>query len=477
MEAAHSRQAASEASSGTRSVALAEPAVDDDVRQWFTERCLANRHEVTRVPLHALRDWTIQPDTGNLAHRTGAFFTVEGIDVRSDTGPVHHWQQPIICQPEIGILGMLIRRIDGRPCCLMQAKMEPGNVNPVQFSPTVQATYSNYTRRHGGAAVPYLDYFIHPRRGRVVADVLQSEQGSWFLNKRNRNIVVEVNEEPPEHEDFRWIPLADLKSLFGIDNLVNMDTRTVLSCLVGAHHSAGAWAQPSTESEFELLLSRSIQGQPMHSDVEVLSWLTERRSAQRLAVERIPLDSVRHWRRTAYDISQEQGRYFSIVGVEVTANSREVTGWSQPMLQPRGQGVVAFLTKPINEVLHVLVRAMSQPGLRDAPELGPTVQCRPENYAHLSPQQRPPFLAMVRFASPERIHYDSVLSEEGGRFLHAENRYMVVEADPGVPDDPPPGFLWLTVGQLARLLRHSQYVNVEARSLLACLYSLSKADL
>ena len=32
----------------------------------------------------------------------------------------------------------------------MQAKIEPGNINKIQLSPTIQATKSNFTQKHGG---------------------------------------------------------------------------------------------------------------------------------------------------------------------------------------------------------------------------------------------------------------------------------------------------------------------------------------
>ena len=37
---------------------------------------------------------------------------------------------------------------------LLQAKVEPGNINKIQISPTVQATRSNYLRIHGGKTIP-----------------------------------------------------------------------------------------------------------------------------------------------------------------------------------------------------------------------------------------------------------------------------------------------------------------------------------
>lgn len=73
---------------------------------------------------------------------------------------------------------------------------------------------------------------------------------------------------------------------------------------------------------------------------------------------------------------------------------------------------------------------------------------------------------------PSRVHFDTLLSEEGGRFHHAQTRYRVVEASDALPEDPGPAFRWLAVHQLMDLVRHGHYLNVEARSLLACLHGL-----
>ena len=67
--------------------------------------------------------------------------------------------------------------------------MEPGNVNLVQLSPTLQATKSNYTQVHRGKLPLYYEYFEGSPRGTVVVDQLQSEQGARYLNKRNRTVL------------------------------------------------------------------------------------------------------------------------------------------------------------------------------------------------------------------------------------------------------------------------------------------------
>jgi oxidase EvaA len=50
---------------------------------------------------------------------------------------VSTWSQPIINQPEVGYLGFIVKKINGVMHFLIQAKIEPGNVNCVQLSPTI----------------------------------------------------------------------------------------------------------------------------------------------------------------------------------------------------------------------------------------------------------------------------------------------------------------------------------------------------
>lgn len=111
----------------------------------------------------------------------------------------------------------------------MQAKIEPGNINCVQISPTIQATKSNFLRAHGGSLPKYFEYFEHSAQYNVIYDQIQSEQSSRFFRKRNRNMIMEVTDDIEIYSNFRWMTLGQIKKLMEIDNLVNMDTRTVLS--------------------------------------------------------------------------------------------------------------------------------------------------------------------------------------------------------------------------------------------------------
>ncbi|UMP01390.1 NDP-hexose 2,3-dehydratase family protein [Amycolatopsis sp. EV170708-02-1] len=426
----------------------------EDVRAWIDERREANVFHVGHIPFAELDQWGFQGGTGNLVHSSGRFFAIEGLHVVEHDGPhgdgpYREWQQPVIKQPEVGILGILAKEFDGVLHFLMQAKMEPGNPNLVQLSPTVQATRSNYTKAHGGSNVKLIEYFAPPDPDRVIVDVLQAEQGSWFFRKSNRNMIVETVDDVPKEDDFCWLTLGQIAELMYEDETINMNSRSVLSCLPYHDPAPGA----------------------VLSDIQLLSWFTNERSRHDVRPARIPLKDVRGWKQGADAIEHEEGLYFKVLAVAVKGGNREKISWTQPLLESVGLGVVAFLVREIDGVRHVLVHARVDGGFVDTVELAPTLQCTPDNYAHLPAENRPPFLDEVMTVPRSRILYEAVHSEEGGRFLNVRARYLVVEA--GETVDPPPGYAWVTPAQLTALTRHGHYVNVEARTLLACINALT----
>ena len=412
-----------------------------DVPGWLAERAGAQRFRVTRIPFRELDGWTFAPGTGNLVHRSGRFFTVEGLHVHTGRSPHPEWWQPIINQPEVGILGILATEIDGVLHFLLQAKAEPGNPTPVQLSPTVQATRSNYSGAHRGAPVRHLELFTDPHRGRPLTDVLQSEHGSWFHQKTNRNMIVETSAPVDAGPDFCWLTLGQIGRLLQADNVVNMDTRTVLACAPVTYGDAAA----------------------RHDDTEVRSWFTAERTRHDLHGRLVPLRGLPGWDTGDWAIEHVPPRYFRVMAVSVEADNREVHGWTQPLLEPLERGLIAFVTRRFDGVPHLLAHARMEAGFRGTVELGPTVQCTP---GHHGPGAGPAFLDLIRSATADQIRYDVVHAEEGGRFYRAENRCVVLASD-AAPADPPPGYRWLTPGQLTELLRHGYYVNVQARTLLS----------
>ena len=210
-----------------------------EILEWVRERNENTYVSIRPISLEQCEPWYYDRQSGCIQNRNLSFFQITGMRQERQDGTVQ--TQPIILQEEIGFLGVLCREIDGVMHFLMQAKIEPGNVNCVQISPTIQATLSNFTRKHGGVSPPYLEYFLNFDRYEVVVDQIQSEQSARFYKKRNRNIMIRVEEEVPVLPSHCWMTLGQIKRLMRQDNLVNMDTRTVLHPVrQAAAHRAGA---------------------------------------------------------------------------------------------------------------------------------------------------------------------------------------------------------------------------------------------
>lgn len=444
----------------------------DELSGWLKKRNAEVRVNIETTRFSKLSQWSFEEGTGNLRHESGKFFSIEGVNVRTNFNRIRQWSQPIINQPEVGILGIIAKEFDGVLYFLMQAKIEPGNVNNVQLSPTLQATKSNYTTVHGGSRPTYLEYFLNRDRHQTLLDQLQSEQGSRFYKKRNRNIIIQVQEDIPDHPDFRWLTLAQIKKLAQLDDTVNMDTRTVvsgiaLSAPVESEHFQHPLSGADDEGSFpRAMLESCTSDTARHSIEEILSWLAEIKTNYELETEKIPLNQVERWINTDHAIEHEENRFFRVIPVNVEIESREVKKWSQPLIQPLQDGICCFIVKKISGVYHFLVQAKVECGNMDIVELAPTVQCLTGGYKD-GAVSKVPFLDYVLAADEDQIRLDTRQSEEGGRFYRESNRNLVIEADERFPEDVPASYLWMTLAQLKNFLMYNNFLNIQARSLIS----------
>ncbi len=434
----------------------------DEVVAWIERRNREVEVRVEEVPFADLKGWHFEGETGNLVHDSGKFFSIVGIDVRTNTGYEQRWTQPIINQPEVGYLGIICKEFDGVLYFLLQAKIEPGNVNCVQLSPTLQATRSNYTQVHGGKKPAYLGCFQNAKPDQIILDQLQSEQGSRFLRKRNRNIIIRVDNDIVVGEDFCWLTLGQIKALLRRDNTVNMDTRTVLSGLrlEGKEEGSASFAT-------DLFASERAKAGVMTLD-EILHRLSELKLRYELVVEKMPLKDVTDWTVTSMEIVHKDRKYFRVLGVNVTIENREVAKWCQPIVQPLQEGLCVLFAKKIKGVLHFLLQAKVECGNFDVVEFAPTIQCLTGDFRKVA--KPPTFVREFLDGSIRgRMLFDTKQSEEGGRFYHEQNRNVVMLLDENVELADRDNFIWLTLGQIKEFLRFNNYLNIQVRSLIASL--------
>lgn len=447
----------------------------DEVKEWLKQRNESIKVSVEQIAFKDMENWCFDHQKGCLRHTTGKFFSIEGIEVITNWGKVSKWNQPIINQPEIGYLGIITKEIEGILYFLLQAKVEPGNVNNVQLSPTLQATKSNYSQVHNGKKPLYLDYFQNVKPDQILLDQLQSEQGARFLKKRNRNIIIKIQDDIKIYDEFIWLTLRQIKDLIKTDNLVNMDTRTVISGIplgIPDNRTLDSLLTSNFENkkkdfEFEMLQSSLDTSKSLFSFDEILNWLSALKCHYELEITLKSIFKLKGWSITDNEIVEEQKRFFKVIAARVSISNREVATWTQPLVEPVQDGIIAFVIKKINGIYHFLVQAKVEPGNFDIVEMAPTVQCVTGSYEHSTDV---PYLEYVLNISSSKIRHDSYQSEEGGRFYREQNRSLIIEADDDFIEQVPSNFKWISLGQLTMFLKFNNYLNIQSRSLISTIH-------
>lgn len=208
----------------------------DYILDWFYKKRQQCDMIVEEIGINQLDKWKVDPNDGNIRHDSGGFFEVIGVRVTKtvdrEVGE-GGWTQPVIAHNPGGILGLLMKRVNGIPHYLIQAKAEPGNIGKLQLSPTLQATTSNLLKEHGGMKPLFAEYFDEPKKERVIYAKWQSEDGGRFHLKSNYNMIVEIdeNEEMIIPDFFIWMTLYQIKYLLKYENLVSPHVRGIISAL------------------------------------------------------------------------------------------------------------------------------------------------------------------------------------------------------------------------------------------------------
>lgn len=439
----------------------------EELLAWVEERNKTVQVEIHKNQLSDSDTWFYDTEEGCIRNQNRSFFKIAGYCQTSPGGTV--LTQPIILQEEIGYLGIICKELDGVMHFLMQAKIEPGNVNKIQISPTIQATKSNFTQQHGGGRPPYLDYFIHAERYEVIVDQIQSEQSSRFYKKRNRNILIRVDEEIPLLPSHRWMTLGQIKRFMREDNLVNMDTRTVLSCIPFAALQLSPLELLELSEGFQdKALFRSVfVGEGENKLPQVYQYINSQKMFLQPQNKLIPLRELEDWVWSENELFCKYPYPFKVIFCDITIEGREVKHWTQPLFEANGIATFGLVCCEDRGILKFLVKAMPEVGCFDGIELGPTIQR--EAVAISQAEDRVSQFFMERLRQGKGIVFDHLLSEEGGRFYHEQNRNVLMRV--GIDELPvlPEGYFLLDYRTLNEMVQINNTLNIQLRNLLSLL--------
>lgn len=437
----------------------------EDILAWITDLNKNTHVKIDECCFTEDSFWYYDNERGTILNRKGKFFSIEGIRWFEDDRIIR--EQPIIIQPEIGYLGIICRKIDGVLNFLMQAKIEPGNVNCVQISPTIQATKSNFLRVHGGKLPTYFELFAKSGEYQVLYDQIQSEQASRFLKKRNRNMIMYLDEDIDieVYPNFKWMTLGQIKELMKIDNLVNMDTRTVLSGLpltgaddLDVKEIADAFSDPA-------LCASIFAYDPQRGLPEIYQQLNNFKMFRDVKVATVPLNQLEDWKVDNYGITCKREADFMVRYYNIEIDGREVQQWTQPLFKAIGMATFGLLSRVHNDRREYLVRIKPEIGSFDMAELGPAIQWEP-THDHTEDNEVDK-LFLSKYQKGEGVKVDVVLSEEGGRFYHEQNRNVIIYIDEDELSEVPDGYIWTDYAALGYMVQINNCLNIQLRNLMS----------
>jgi len=207
-----------------------------EIISWYKSIIKKSKVKIKTIPLAKCDNWSFN-NKGQMVHKSGSFYKVEGVRVlKSFKREINFgWDQPMFTEPgyDGGILGLLKTNINKTPHYLINAKFEPGNYKFIQLSPTVQATFSNINRTHGGKSVKFLEYFTKSKKNncKIIFKQWVSEEGGRLKNKRNLGILAEYsgNKKIKISSDYKWVTLRQIKELILQNAMTNPHLRTLVS--------------------------------------------------------------------------------------------------------------------------------------------------------------------------------------------------------------------------------------------------------
>jgi len=437
----------------------------NDISIWVENIKKSTHVKINECSIKDSDFWFYDDYIGEVLNIKSSFFSIRGMRLFHNNKFI--CEQPIIIQPEIGYLGIICKKINGVLNFLMQAKIEPGNVNYVQISPTIQATKSNFTRVHGGRLPTYFSYFENASDHHIIYDQIQSEQASRFYKKRNRNIIICIDEDIEVHQNFMWMTLGQIKKLMEVENLVNMDTRTVISGIPLVTERVNEEELKRFENLFTDadLFSSIFRSSPGESLSDLYYVINNYKMFHDVRKADIPLNQLVDWDVDDFGIMCNKKADFMVRYYNIEISDREVHKWIQPMFKATGTATFGLIMKRTSLGLRFLVQTKPEIGSFDRLEIGPSIHWE---FTHSEIEDNEvEKVFRKQLSDANSIKADVLLSEEGGRFYHEINRNTIIEIPEDMLEDIPQNYIWVSYSTLNYLTQVNNCLNIQLRNLLA----------
>ena len=280
-------------------------------------------------------------------------------------------------------------------------------------------------------------------------------------------MIIQVDEDIEVLPNFRWMTLYQIKNLMKIDNLVNMDTRTVLSCIPFFNVENDELQQQYLDMIRDQSLVQSIRGEKNNNVIpQIYNYINTYKMYNEAEYRLVPLYSLKTWHMKEGEFVCTNPYSFKVVFCNIEMDGREVKKWTQPLFEATGIATFGLITCVDHGMKKFLVKAISEVGCLDQIEIGPSIQ---RECIHSKENDSVDCLFDCHLKEGKGILFDTLLSEEGGRFYCEQNRNVVIEIAPDELETLPEGYFWVDYKTLNTLVQVNNCLNIQLRNLLSVL--------
>ena len=169
------------------------------------------------------------------------------------------------------------------------------------------------------------------------------------------------------------------------------------------------------------------------------------------------------------NLVHKSGQFFKVQGVKIFgAKSREVASWSQPILNQKHGGVLAFIARYIKKRgIEFLIECKTEPGDDSDLKISPSFQATQSNMNRAHGGKLPKFYDIVIKLKGSRLIYSTSHNEEGARFWKKSNLNVIVQIkNPYDKRIKGENYKWVNFGQLKQLALKNNIVNSFVKTIL-----------
>jgi len=249
---------------------------------------------------------------------------------------------------------------------------------------------------------------------------------------------------------FYWVSLDELKLMINKKNLLNMDTLSVISTHIRLNNV----------------------DKPLNSIKSFNSWFKKNDNKFFLKNKIVPLSNLEDWKYNSNKLRHKNNNHFSIIGIKVKTNKREVNNWCQPILKGKNLALTGFIVKKFNDTNHYLCRYIIKPGLKKSVL---TCTVNTSNIKNFYSDKNLPMVQkklIKEFFLNRKYNkfklFDNIMSDEGGRFYHSQIRYLGLSINDNINIKLYPNYIWVSHNQMVNMIKQKKF-DIEARLLFGCL--------